>query len=297
MTASRHNPRLPDVTLPEQIKITGDLRSVGDAELIVFATPSYAVKEIAGRAAAYLQAGTILVTATKGLDAQNLMRISQTVDQQTGYNGKLAVLSGPTHAEEVSRNLPAGCIVASTNETIANVVQSVFMSPNFRVYTSPDPVGVELCAAAKNIIAIGCGISDGLDLGDNAKALLMTRAVSEISDLVEHAGGERTTCAGLAGIGDIIVTCTSKHSRNRLAGSYIGQGMKPEAAMKQVGAVVEGYYAVEGICKLADQCRVTMPICSCIYQILYHGQEPKAAMKALMMREKKPEYTAVTSGK
>ncbi|WP_312940153.1 NAD(P)H-dependent glycerol-3-phosphate dehydrogenase, partial [Oscillibacter sp.] len=211
------------------------------------------------------------------------------VREETEDRFPVTALSGPSHAEEVSLRLPTGCVAAGENGEAVKLVQDAFMNQNFRVYTSPDIVGVELGGALKNVVALSCGICDGMGYQDNTKALLMTRAMAEIARLGETLGGHRQTFAGLAGMGDLIVTCTSMHSRNRRAGILIGQGKTAEEAMDEVGAVVEGYYAAESVHQLSQRAGVEMPICACAYQVLYRGRGVRDAVAELMGRSKKDE--------
>ena len=201
----------------------------------------------------------------------------------------MVALSGPSHAEEVGRHVPTAVVAASKNKEAAQLVQDIFMNPRFRVYTTDDVVGVELGAALKNVIALCAGVSDGLGLGDNTKAMLMTRGLSEIARLGEALGGRKETFAGLAGVGDLIVTCTSMHSRNRRCGIAIGQGVPVDKAVKDIGMVVEGYYAAATAKTLADKAGVEMPITTAAYQVLYEGKDPKSVVTELMTRDKKCE--------
>ena len=284
------NPRLAGVKLPHTLGCTADLSRLSEAELVVFAVPSYAVRATAKAAAPYLKPGTVLVSAAKGIERTSGLRMSQVIAEETGGRCPVAVLSGPSHAEEAARGLSTGCISASETPEAAEYLRSAMMNEFFRVYTGNDTIGVELCGAVKNVIALGCGISDGLGLGDNARALLMTRAVSETADLVTAAGGDSQTCAGLAGVGDLIVTCTSVHSRNRRCGLLLGQGVPITKALEDVGAVVEGYYAAESVCELAAQLSVTMPICESLYEILYASASPRECMRKLMTRRPRTEF-------
>ena len=224
MQKTRENPLLSGVSLPEELEIVSDTALTAEADLVVFATPSFALRETARRAAPYLRPEQTLVSVTKGIERDTNLRMSEVLRQETGDICQVVSLSGPSHAEEVGRRLPTGCVAACPDERSACLVQDAFMNGVFRVYTSPDIVGVELSAALKNIIALGCGISDGMGYQDNTKALIMTRAMAEIARLGEKLGGDRLTFGGLAGMGDLIVTCTSMHSRNRRAGILIGQG-------------------------------------------------------------------------
>ena len=283
----RENPLLPGVTLWPGIRFTSDLSCVKDAEMIVVATPSFAVRQTAEQIAPLVRRDQRIVSVTKGIEAGTSARMSEILTEATGCT--VAVLSGPSHAEEVGRNVPTGCVAACKDRTVAELVQDTFMSRRFRVYITDDVVGVELGAALKNVIALCAGITDGMSCGDNTKALLMTRGLAEIARLGAAMGGKKETFAGLAGVGDLIVTCTSMHSRNRRAGILIGQGKTPEEAMKQVGAVVEGYYAAKSAYELSAKMGVEMPITREAYGILYEGKDPRDAVQDLMLRSKRWE--------
>ena len=257
---TRENPLLKGVRIPERIAVTSDLAVLQNAEMAVFASPSFALRSVAHEAAPHLKKGTLLVSLTKGIERGTHLRMSEIIAQECGEGYRIAVLSGPSHAEEVARRLPTGCVAASADQASAEAVQRAFMNEVFRVYTHDDVVGVELAGALKNVAALCCGISDGCGMGDNTRALLITRALSEISRLAECMGGRKETLAGLAGMGDLIVTCTSMHSRNHRAGILIGQGKSAQEAMDEVGAVVEGYYAARSAHELAQRYGVEMPI-------------------------------------
>lgn len=289
LTEQRENPLLKGVRLPDTLSITPDISVVADAELVVSASPSFAVRSTMEKAAPYLRPETVLVSVSKGIERDTNLRMSQIVEETTRNKCKVAALSGPSHAEEVSIRMPTGCVAACRDEQTAHFVQDAFMNDYFRVYASPDVIGVELCGALKNVVALSCGVCDGMGYQDNTKALLMTRSMSEIARLGEKLGGDRRTFGGLAGMGDLIVTCTSMHSRNRRAGILIGQGKSVQEAMEEIGAVVEGYYAAESIHQLAQRENVEMPICQCAYEVLYHGREVKAVVRELMTRSKKSE--------
>ena len=294
LAEQRENPLLKGVRLPEKLKITSDISVVSDADLVVSASPSFAVRDTMGKASPFLRPETVLVSVSKGIERDTNLRMSQIVREATGDKCKVVALSGPSHAEEVSIKLPTGCVSACEDEAAARFVQDAFMNDYFRIYTSPDIVGVELAGALKNVVALSCGACDGMGYQDNTKALLMTRAMAEIARLGEKLGGDRQTFGGLAGMGDLIVTCTSMHSRNRRAGILIGQGMSAQEAMKQVGAVVEGYYAAESIHQLAEREGVDMPICRCAYEVLYHGRQVRQVVAELMTRAKKDELLETT---
>ena len=288
MRATRENPLLKGVEIPPEIDITGEIERLRDAELAVFATPSFALRETAKKAAPHLPLEALAVSVTKGIEPKTHLRMSQLVREETGHE-RLAVLSGPSHAEEVARRLPTGCVAAAESQSDAEAVQHAFMNEAFRIYTHDDVVGVELAGALKNVIALCCGIADGCGFGDNAKALLMTRALTEMSRLAEKLGGRQDTLAGLAGVGDLIVTCTSMHSRNRRAGILIGQGKSAEEAMREVGAVVEGWYACQSAKELADELGVSMPICGAVYAVLFEGADVRQTVHTLMNRLPKRE--------
>ena len=289
MERARENPRLEGVPLPPELRLTADMTCLTEAELVVVAVPSYTVRETAHAAAPLLRPDTLLVTAAKGIERDTHLRMSQILEQETGGAFPIAALSGPSHAEEVGRGLPTGCVAASVSQAAALTVQDAFMNDRFRVYTSPDIVGVELSGALKNVVALACGICDGMGYQDNTKALLMTRAMVELCHLGERLGGDRQTFGGLAGMGDLIVTCTSMHSRNRRAGILIGQGKDPQTAMKEVGAVVEGYYAAKSAYELGKAKGIDMPITDAAYKVLYEGADVKDAVQALLSRQRKSE--------
>ena len=287
MLASRRNPRLPEAVLPENIKISGDYACVQGCRLVVMASPSFPLRSVCRGVAPYIDEDAVIVSVTKGLEQGTHLRMSQVVAQETGR--EVVALTGPSHAEEVCINLPTGLLAASTNQALAEFVQDAFMSDTLRIYTSPDPVGAELGAALKNVIALCAGITDGLGFGDNTKAMLMTRGLTEMARLGVALGARTETFAGLSGVGDLIVTCTSMHSRNRRAGILIGQGKDPQSAMKEVGAVVEGYYAAKSAYELGKTQHIDMPITDAAYKVLYESQDVKQAVQALLSRQRKSE--------
>lgn len=289
LRATRENPMLQGVPLPEELKITTDMGAVSGCELVVMATPSFAVRETARKLAPLLDEGAVVVSVAKGIERDTALCLTQIIEEELKGKGRVVALSGPSHAEEVGRRVPTGVVAASTDSEAARRVQDVFMSPRFRVYTNEDVTGVELGAALKNVLALCCGVSDGMGLGDNAKALLMTRGMTETARLGVALGGRKETFAGLSGIGDLIVTCTSMHSRNRRCGILVGQGKSPREAMEEVGAVVEGYYAAFSAHQLAEKAGVEMPICQCAYRVLYEGQSARDVVDSLMNRNKKRE--------
>lgn len=294
LRASRQNPLLDGVIIPDSISITSDINCVRDSGLVVLATPSFAVRGTAEKLIGILPEQTGIVIVSKGIERESMQNFSQVVEEVVGSGVPIAALSGPSHAEEVARNMPTACVAASKDSAFAHLLQDVFMSERFRVYTSSDVIGVELGGALKNIIALCAGVCDGMGLGDNTVAMLMTRGLSEMASLGLAMGGKRETFAGLAGVGDLIVTCTSRHSRNRRAGQFLGQGYGVQEAMEKVGAVVEGYYAAAAARKLALETGVEMPISEQTYKVLYEGKDAKQVVKELMTRDRKPEYEDMT---
>ena len=281
------NPRLPGVVLPYTIRHSSDLGCVQGHKLVVVSVPSFAVRETCRAFAPYLDDDAVLISAAKGIEPGTGLRMSQIIAEETGR--RVAVLSGPSHAEEVSRGIPTGLVVACEDRQLAERIQDAFASVRLRVYSSPDVVGAELGGALKNVIALCAGIGDGMGYGDNARALLMTRGLTEMARLGMAMGSRPETFAGLTGVGDLIVTCCSHHSRNHSAGVLIGQGKTPEQAMAEVGAVVEGYYCARSALELARRAGVEMPIAEQAYEVLYHGKSAQKAIKGLMLRNKTAE--------
>ena len=288
MEVTRKNPRLKGISLHEDMKFDADLSCVSTSDMVVFAVPSFAIRQTAEQVRPHLKKDAVLVSVTKGIEANTCLRMTQVIEEVIGIPA--AALSGPSHAEEVSIGIPTGCVAACTDMSIAEQIQDVFMNDTFRVYASSDVVGVELSAALKNVIALCAGISDGLGLGDNTKALLVTRGLTELARLGVAMGGHSETFAGLAGVGDMIVTCTSAHSRNRQAGILIGKGLGVSEAMETVGAVVEGYYAANSAHQLAAKIGIEMPIVEEAYAVLYEGKDPADTIGSLMRRGKKHEF-------
>ena len=287
MAETRVNPMLSGVTLPETLALSADPACVADCGLVVIACPSFPIRSVCRQIAPYLGEDAVLVSVTKGIEPGTLLRMSQVVEQETGR--AVVALTGPSHAEEVGRGVPTGCLAACGDKEKAELVQDAFMSDTFRVYTSPDIVGAELGGALKNVIALCAGVCDGLGYGDNTKAMLMTRGLTEMARLGVSMGANKETFAGLAGVGDLIVTCTSMHSRNRRAGILIGQGKTPEAAMEEVGAVVEGYYATRSARELCRKQGVEMPIIQAAYGVLYEGLDPGQEVRKLLLRQRRME--------
>ena len=283
------NPMLKGVALPKELKLTADLTCVKGCGAVVLATPSFAVRTTARAAAPLLDPGAVLVSESKGIEKDTSLTLTEAIEQEVGDAHPIVALSGPSHAEEVGRHIPTVVVTASKDRSAAEQVQDLFMNERFRVYATDDVVGVELGAALKNVIALCAGISDGMGYGDNTKAALMTRGLTEIARLGVAMGGRRETFAGLSGVGDLIVTCTSMHSRNRRCGILIGKGMPTQQAVKEIGAVVEGYYAAANARTLARKVGVEMPITEAAYQVLYEGKDPRQVIVDLMTRERKHE--------
>ena len=280
---------LKGVALPKELKLTADLSCVKGCGAVVLATPSFAVRTTARAAAPLLDPGAVLVSVSKGIEKDTSLTLTEAIEQEVGDAHPIVALSGPSHAEEVGRHIPTVVVTASKDRSAAEQVQDLFMNERFRVYATDDVVGVELGAALKNVIALCAGISDGMGYGDNTKAALMTRGLTEIARLGVAMGGRRETFAGLSGVGDLIVTCTSMHSRNRRCGILIGKGMPTQQAVKEIGAVVEGYYAAANARTLARKVGVEMPITEAAYQVLYEGKDPRQVIVDLMTRERKHE--------
>ena len=285
----RENPMLKGVPLPEALHLTSSMDALAESGLVVMATPSFAVRATARRAAPLLRQDAVVVSVAKGIEKDTALCLTQVIGEELGGKCRVVALSGPSHAEEVGRRVPTGCVAASRDMAAAELVQEVFMSPRFRVYTNSDVLGVELGAALKNVLALCCGISDGMGLGDNTKALLMTRGMTEMARLGVALGGRKESFTGLAGVGDLIVTCCSMHSRNRRCGILIGQGKDVQTAMAEVGATVEGYYAALSAHQLSTKAGVEMPICQRAYRVLYEGQPVQEVVNQLMTRGKRHE--------
>lgn len=294
---TRKHKNLPGCTLPESIAYTPDIHEICQGrDILLFAVPSPYVRTTTRACLPHLAPFQVIVDVAKGIEAGSLMTMSQViqseVDSQPGLQGvRVAALSGPTHAEEVALDLPTAIVASSEDMAAAEKAQDIFMNPNFRVYTNNDVIGVELGGAVKNIIALGCGIACGLGYGDNARAALITRGAAEISRLAPVCGGSAGTIAGLAGIGDLIVTCTSVHSRNFRAGVLMGQGKTSEQAVAEVGMVVEGLNALPGVKALAAKYHVEMPIVNMVDAIVSGHVPVRDAVDKLMGRRKTTEFS------
>jgi glycerol-3-phosphate dehydrogenase (NAD(P)+) len=280
---------LPNVIVPAGVTALIDINQVlSDSDIIVLAVPSHAIRDLSKLIAPHLKQTQIVVSIAKGIEEHSSKRISQVIEEEIP-NNPIVVLSGPSHAEEVALDIPTTVVVTSKNMESAKIVQDVFMTNKFRVYTNEDIIGVEIGGAVKNIIALAAGISDGIGYGDNSKAALMTRGMSEIIKIGTALGGKTETFYGLTGMGDLIVTCTSMHSRNRRAGILIGKGVSMEKACEEIGMVVEGIKATRAFYELKENKQISMPITDVLYKVLFEGKDPKYGVHELMSRNKKDE--------
>lgn len=287
-----HKKLLAGVIFPDSLKLTCDLDFVPQAEIVVLAVPSFAVRKVCRQIKSYMRPEQLVVNIGKGLELDSLERLSEVIEWELAPK-RLCVLCGPSHAEEVGRAMPTALVASAPNPEDALQVQEQFSNARMRIYTNPDVIGVELGAALKNVIAICAGMLDGMGYGDNAKAALMTRGISEIARLGVAMGARSETFAGLAGIGDLIVTCTSMHSRNRRAGILIGKGIPVQQALQEVNMVVEGYVTTKAAYDLSKRIGVEMPITHQAFEVLYQGKDPKQAVHELMTRTNKQEVEHV----
>ena len=282
--------KLPGVILSKKIHFTSDLEeSIKGKDILVFAVPSVYVRSTAKMAAPFITSGQIIVDVAKGIEEDTLLTMSEVIKAEIP-KADIAVLSGPSHAEEVGREIPTTVVVGAKTFDTAKYIQDAFMNDTFRVYTSPDMIGIEVGGSLKNVIALAAGISDGLGFGDNTKAALMTRGIAEITRLGVAVGGCLETFAGLSGMGDLIVTCTSRHSRNRKAGYLIGKGSTMQQAMDEVKMVVEGVYSAKAALALAKKYEISMPIVEQINAVLFEGKAAKETVIDLLSRSKKTEH-------
>lgn len=289
-TEREHKDKLPGVKLPEDMIFTTDLKAaIEGKDILVLAVPSPFTRSTSHNMKKYVSEGQIIVNVAKGIEEKSLMTLSQIIKEEI-EQADVAVLSGPSHAEEVGRGIPTTIVVGAKTKETAEYIQNVFMSDVFRVYISPDVLGIELGAALKNVVALAAGIADGLGYGDNTKAALITRGITEIARLGTAMGGKFETFCGLSGIGDLIVTCASMHSRNRRAGILIGQGKTMEEAMAEVKMVVEGVYSAKAAMGLAKKYGVELPIIEQVNEVLFNHKPAAEAVKDLMIRDKKLEH-------
>lgn len=283
-----NKPFLPGIKIPNDVKMTSELSECADADIVVIATPSHGVRSVAKRFSDYAKKDLIVLNISKGIEENTFMTLSKVLKEELS-DCKIAVMSGPSHAEEVSRGVPTTNVVASDFSEVSEYVQDVFMNPYFRVYTNTDITGVELGGSLKNVYALCCGIIDGMGLGDNTKAALMTRGLAEMTRLGVKMGAESSTFSGLSGMGDLIVTCTSMHSRNRRAGILIGQGKSAAQAQEEVKMVVEGIRTCRAAKELSDSVGVEMPIINEAYEVLFNNAPLSEVIPRLMGRAKKNE--------
>ncbi|NMC27089.1 MAG: NAD(P)H-dependent glycerol-3-phosphate dehydrogenase [Syntrophomonadaceae bacterium] len=294
----RENSRfLPVVTIPPGVTPLADMEAaIGEADWLILSLPSQALRPVLTKAGPYITPRHYIVNTAKGLEIDTGYRLSQVTEEVLGtwVRARYAVLSGPSHAEEVGRGVPTAVTAAACHHDIAEGVQDLFMAPVFRVYTNPDIAGVELGGALKNIIALSTGIAYGLGFGDNTMAALLTRGLAEMVRMGKKMGGNPRTFSGLSGLGDLVVTCGSRHSRNRRAGELIGQGQHPKAALDSIGMVVEGAYTCQIVDKIARESGIIMPITRACYQVLYEDRDPLEVVSNLMQRQKKYEMDEYT---
>ena len=286
--------KLPGVILSEDTRFTTDLKAAAEGkDLLVLAVPSPFTRSTAARLKDVVEDGQIIVNVAKGIEENTLMTLSQIIEEEVPQ-AEVAVLSGPSHAEEVGKGLPTVIVAGAKHKETAEYIQNIFMNEVFRVYASPDVLGIEIGAALKNVVALAAGIADGLGYGDNTKAALITRGITEIARLGIKMGGHFETFCGLSGIGDLIVTCASMHSRNRRAGILIGKGYTMEEAMDEVKMVVEGVYSAKAAMTLAEKYEVQLPIIEQVNEVLFHGKAAAQAVNDLMLRDKKIEISGDT---
>ncbi len=292
MRRTRRNPRyLPQVALPESLTLTSQAGAcVPGADLVVMATPTIYLRSVCERVRAHLGEAQPVLNVSKGIEEETLLRGSEVIADVCGAQTPLAGLYGPSHAEEVARELPTTVVVTSREPALAEMVQAAFMSPTFRVYTNPDVVGVELGAALKNVIAIAAGVCDGLGFGDNAKSALLTRGLAEITRLGVAMGARPETFAGLTGLGDLITTCVSPYGRNRTVGVRIGRGETLRQVLDSMAQVAEGVRTTRSACALAKRHSVEMPICRAVYRVLFEDEDPMQAGMSLMERAPRAEH-------
>lgn len=288
-----HKSKLPGVKIPDDMIFTCDMgKAVKEKDFLVLAVPSPFTRNTARSMKEYVAEGQIIVDVAKGIEESTLMTLSQQIEQEIPQ-ADVAVLSGPSHAEEVGRGLPTAVVIGAKTEKTAEYLQKMFMNKVFRVYVSPDRLGMELGGSLKNVIALAAGIADGMGYGDNTKAALITRGIAEIAKLGVKMGGAVESFTGLTGIGDLIVTCASVHSRNRKAGYLMGQGKSMQEAMDEVQMVVEGVYSTKAAVKLGKQYGVALPIVNKVNEVLFEGKDPREAVDELMLRDSKAEHQAL----
>ncbi len=293
-SSTRRHPNLPGMVIPDAIRFTKKIDEVcANKDILLIAIPSNFLRSVAQKAAPYICDGQIIVNVGKGIEAATVMTLTEVIEDElkkAGHTARVVALSGPTHAEEVAVDLPTTIVAASVDMDAAKIAQKVFTNDNMRVYTNSDVRGIQLCGAFKNIIALASGICTGLGYGDNTRAALITRGLAEITRLGTKMGCRPETFAGLAGVGDLIVTATSMHSRNNRAGMLMGQGKSAEEAVKEVGMVVEGIYAIPAALKMAELYHIELPIIFAVDAVVNHGADPRKTVRDLMLRDTKAEW-------
>ena len=292
-TTHEHKDKLPGVKLPEDMEFSTDLQaSIEGKDLLVLAVPSPFTRSTSKLMSKYVADGQIIVNVAKGIEEGTLMTLSEIIEEEIPQ-ADVAVMSGPSHAEEVGRRIPTTIVVGAKHKKTAEFISNCFMNEVFRVYISPDVLGIELGGSLKNVVALAAGIADGLGYGDNTKAALITRGIAEITRLGVAMGGKAETFSGLSGIGDLIVTCASMHSRNRRAGILIGQGKTMDEAMTEVKMVVEGVYSAKAAMALSEKYGIQLPIIEQVNKVLFEGKPADEAVRELMLRDKKIEVSDI----
>lgn len=284
----RNKKYLKDIIIPENVTATNDLKlALQEVKYVILTLPSSAIRDICEKIKPFLSENHVIVSLSKGIEEKSNLRLSEVIEET--LNRVPVILSGPSHAEEVSQGIPTTIVSSSKDMKLAEEIQGLFMTPSLRVYTNEDLIGVEVGGAVKNIIAVAAGILDSIGYGDNTRAALITRGMKEISRIGKKLGGKEETFYGLTGMGDLIVTCTSMHSRNRRAGILIGKGMTLDEALKEIGMVVEGVKACKAFYDLKEHLEVSMPITDLLYKVIFEGEDPVSGIQELMLRDKKSE--------
>ena len=294
LKATRENKtKLPNISLPDDIEVTDDLKeAVSDKDILVLAVPSKAIRSVSKSLKDIIKDNQIIVNVAKGLEEDTLKTMTDIIEEELKEkNPQVAVLSGPSHAEEVGKGIPTTCVVSAHNKELTLYLQNIFMNPSFRVYTSPDMLGVEIGGALKNVIALAAGIADGLNYGDNTKAALITRGINEMFEIAKYYNANPKTFMGLSGLGDIIVTCTSKHSRNRYVGEKLGQGQKIEDIVSHMNMVSEGAETIKALYKIIKENNLKAPIFTALYEVIYDGKPVSELESTFMSRDLKSEFS------
>ena len=291
-TTRENKTKLPNILLPEDIKVTDNLKeAVDNKDVLILAVPSKAIRSVSKSLKDIIKDNQIIVNVAKGLEEDTLKTMTDIIEEELkGKKPQVAVLSGPSHAEEVGKGIPTTCVVSAHNKELTLYLQNIFMNPSFRVYTSPDMLGVEIGGALKNVIALAAGIADGLNYGDNTKAALITRGINEMFEIAKFYNANPKTFMGLSGLGDIIVTCTSKHSRNRYVGEKLGQGQKIEDIVSHMNMVSEGAETIKALYKIIKENNLKAPIFTALYEVIYEGKPVSELESTFMSRDLKSEF-------